>query len=45
MSDPKAVLDFAKKNNAQLLDLRFTDLPGLWRDTILIERRSDRVGL
>ncbi len=30
MSDPKAVLEFAKKNNAKLLDLRFTDLPGLW---------------
>jgi glutamine synthetase len=28
--DPKAVLDFAKKNNVQILDLRFTDLPGLW---------------
>jgi glutamine synthetase len=29
-ADPKAVLDFAKKNRAKLLDLRFTDLPGLW---------------
>ncbi len=28
--DPKAVLEFAKKNNVQILDLRFTDLPGLW---------------
>ena len=28
--DPKAVLDFAKKHNVQMLDLRFTDLPGLW---------------
>lgn len=28
--DPKAVLEFAKKNNVQMLDLRFTDLPGLW---------------
>jgi glutamine synthetase len=27
---PKSVLDFAKQNNAQMLDLRFTDLPGLW---------------
>jgi hypothetical protein len=27
---PKAVLEFAKHNNAQILDLRFTDLPGLW---------------
>ena len=28
--DPKAVLEFAKRNNVQILDLRFTDLPGLW---------------
>src|SRR5260370_33604554 len=28
--DPKAVLEFAKKNGAKVLDLRFTDLPGLW---------------
>jgi len=26
---PKEVLEFAKKNNAQQIDLRFTDLPGL----------------
>src|SRR5215475_11896075 len=29
-TDPKAVMEFAKKNGARLLDLRFTDLPGLW---------------
>src|SRR5262245_1485900 len=29
-ADPKSVLEFAKKNEAKLLDLRFTDLPGLW---------------
>lgn len=29
--DPKGVLEFAKKNNAKMLDLRFTDLPGLWQ--------------
>src|SRR5215470_15371776 len=29
-ADPKSVLEFAKKNDAKLLDLRFTDLPGLW---------------
>ncbi len=29
-TDPKAVLEFAKDNNVQMLDLRFTDLPGLW---------------
>jgi glutamine synthetase len=28
--DPKKVLDFVKENNVQVLDLRFTDLPGLW---------------
>ncbi len=28
--DPKAVLEFAKLNGVQILDLRFTDLPGLW---------------
>src|SRR5438876_11138195 len=30
MADAKTVLEFAKKNGAKLLDLRFTDLPGLW---------------
>ena len=30
MADAKSVLEFAKKNGAKLLDLRFTDLPGLW---------------
>jgi len=29
--DPKSVLEFAKKNGAKILDLRFTDLPGLWQ--------------
>jgi len=29
--DPKSVLEFAAKNNAKMLDLRFTDLPGLWQ--------------
>ena len=28
---PKEVLEFAKKNDARALDLRFTDLPGLWQ--------------
>lgn len=28
--DAKAVLEFGKKNNAKIVDLRFTDLPGLW---------------
>jgi glutamine synthetase len=30
MADPKTVLEFVKKNGVKLLDLRFTDLPGLW---------------
>ena len=30
VADPKAVLEFAKKNEVRILDLRFTDLPGLW---------------
>ena len=28
---PKEVLNLAKKNDAKQLDLRFTDLPGLWQ--------------
>jgi glutamine synthetase len=30
MADAKAVVDFAKKHDAKILDLRFTDIPGLW---------------
>ncbi|HSA93859.1 MAG TPA: glutamine synthetase beta-grasp domain-containing protein, partial [Terriglobales bacterium] len=30
MATPKEVLEFAKQNGAKLLDLRFTDIPGLW---------------
>jgi len=29
--DPKGVLEFAKKNNAKILDLRFIDVPGIWQ--------------
>ena len=29
-ADGKTVLEYAKKNGAKMLDLRFTDLPGLW---------------
>src|SRR5579862_7468645 len=29
--DAKSVLEFAKKNNAKILDIRFTDLPGVWQ--------------
>jgi glutamine synthetase len=28
--DAKTVLDFAKQHDAKILDLRFTDIPGLW---------------
>ncbi len=30
---PKEVLDFAKKNNAKMLDLKFMDFPGIWQHT------------
>ncbi|MGC2320992.1 MAG: type I glutamate--ammonia ligase [Terriglobales bacterium] len=30
MADPKTVMEYVKKNGAKVLDLRFTDLPGLW---------------
>jgi glutamine synthetase len=29
MADAKTVLDFAKQHDAKILDLRFTDIPGL----------------
>ncbi len=29
--DPKAAIEFGAKNGAKILDLRFTDLPGLWQ--------------
>src|SRR5271163_324119 len=29
--DPKSVVEFAAKHNAKILDLRFTDPPGLWQ--------------
>ena len=29
-TEPKAVVEFAKENHVEMLDLRFTDLPGLW---------------
>jgi glutamine synthetase len=30
MADAKTVLEFARKHDAKILDLRFTDIPGLW---------------
>ncbi|MGA8368029.1 MAG: type I glutamate--ammonia ligase [Candidatus Acidiferrales bacterium] len=29
--DPKGVLEYAAKNNAKILDLRFVDVPGVWQ--------------
>ncbi len=29
--DPKQVLEFAKKNNAVMVDLKFMDFPGMWQ--------------
>src|SRR5437868_13422345 len=30
MGTPKDVMEFVKQHDVKLLDLRFTDLPGLW---------------
>ena len=30
MATPKEVLEFARQNGTKVLDLRFTDIPGLW---------------
>ena len=30
MADAKTVLEFARQHDAKILDLRFTDIPGLW---------------
>src|SRR5579872_2712681 len=30
MADPKSIMEVVKKNGVKVLDLRFTDLPGLW---------------
>src|ERR1700693_2541744 len=29
--EPKQVLEYAVKNNAKFLDMRFVDLPGVWQ--------------
>ena len=29
--DPKKAIAFAQENNAQIIDFRFTDLPGTWQ--------------
>ena len=38
MSDPKTVLEFVKKHDIKMLDLRFTDLPGLASRFLPIQR-------
>ena len=30
MADPKTVIEFSRKHDTEVLDLRFTDIPGLW---------------
>jgi glutamine synthetase len=41
--DPKTVLEFAKKNNAKILDLRFIDVPGIWQHVSFpIEQLDDK---
>src|SRR6202034_2795727 len=30
MADANTVLEFARKHDVKILDLRFTDIPGLW---------------
>jgi len=29
--EPKQVIEFAKKNNAEMVDLKFMDFPGMWQ--------------
>jgi len=29
--EPRAVLEYAKKHNTKILDLRFIDVPGIWQ--------------
>ncbi|OAG27079.1 type I glutamate--ammonia ligase [Thermodesulfatator autotrophicus] len=39
---PKEVLEFAKKNGAKMVDLRFTDFPGIWQNfTVPIEELTE----
>jgi glutamine synthetase len=41
--EPKAVLEFAKKNNAKILDLRFIDVHGIWQHVSLhIDQLSEK---
>lgn len=41
MSDAKKVLEYAKSNNAVMVDLRFCDLPGTWQHTSVPIHRLD----
>ncbi|WP_022853331.1 type I glutamate--ammonia ligase [Thermodesulfatator atlanticus] len=39
---PKEVLEFAKKNGAKMVDLRFVDFPGMWQNfTVPIEELDE----
>ena len=39
---PKEVIEFAKKNGARMVDLKFLDLPGIWQHfTVPIEQLSE----
>jgi glutamine synthetase len=49
--DPKSVLEYAAKNNAKILDLRFIDVPGVWQhvsypiEELTAESFSDGFGM
>ena len=46
--DAKQVLEFASKNKAKILDMRFIDLPGIWQHVSYpigeLEESSSRKG-
>jgi glutamine synthetase len=41
MSDVKKVIEMAKANNVQIVDLRFCDMPGVWQHTSVPAYRLD----
>src|SRR5579862_6044864 len=49
--DPKAVLEYASKHSAKILDLRFIDVPGVWQhvsypiEELTVESFSDGFGM
>lgn len=34
--EPKEVLEFAKENNAVMVDLKFMDFPGMWQISVCL---------